>query len=93
VLVISGDGKGIVTRPDATQKAARKDTHKLTTRLSKGEKRDRKRMAELAVVYDATPVPRAASDVFSRADDNKAPAPVATGKWLAARGQARGRRS
>jgi len=41
-------------------------------------------MAELAVVYDATPVPRAASDVFARADDNKAPALVATGKWLAA---------
>jgi len=78
-------------RPDAlrpaTQKAARKDTHKLTTRLSKGEKRDRKRMAELAVVYDATPVPRAANDVLARADDkNKAPAPapVATGKWLTA---------
>jgi len=88
VLVISADGKGIVMRPDAlrpaTQKAARKDKYKLKVRLSKGEKRDRKRMAELAVVYDATPVPRAASDVFSRADDNKAPAPVATGKWLTA---------
>jgi len=43
VLVISADGKGIVMRPDAlrpaTQKAARKDQHKLNTRLSKGEKR------------------------------------------------------
>ena len=89
VLVISADGKGIVMRPDAlrpaTMAAARKDKHKLKTRLSKGEKRNSKRMAELAVVYDATPVPRTASDVFARSDDKKkAPAPVATGKWLTA---------
>ncbi len=89
VLVISADGKGIVMRPDAlrpaTMKAARKDKHKLKTRLSKGEQRNSKRMAELAVVYDAAPVPRTASDVFSRTDDKKkGPAPVATGKWLTA---------
>ena len=76
VLVISADGNG---------KAARQDKHKLKTRLSKGEQRNSKRMAELAVVYDATPVPRTASDVFARSDDaKKAPAPVATGKWLTA---------
>lgn len=89
VLIISADGKGIVMRPDAlrpaTMKAARADKHKLKTRLSKGEQRNSKRMAELAVVYDATPVPRTASDVFSRSDDGKkAPAPVARGKWLTA---------
>ena len=89
VLVISADGKGIVMRPDAlrpaTMAAARADKHKLKTRLSKGEQRNSKRMAELAVVYDATPVPRTPSDVFARADDGKkAPAPVAKGKWLTA---------
>ena len=89
VLVISADGKGIVMRPDAlrpaTMAAARKNKHKLKTRLSKGEQRNSKRMAELAVVYDATPVPRTASDILSRSDDGKkAPAPVATGKWLTA---------
>src|SRR5664279_2611146 len=51
--------KGIVMRPDAlrpaTAKAAAKATGKLATRLSKGEKRNRKRLAELGVVYDATP--------------------------------------
>ena len=88
-LVISADGKGIVMRPDAlraaTMRAARQDKHKLKSRLSKGEQRNSKRMAELAVVYDATPVPRTPSDVFSRSDDGKkAPAPVATGKWLTA---------
>ena len=89
VLVISADGKGIVMRPDAlrpaTMAAARADKHKLKTRLSKGEQRNSKRMAELAVVYDATPVPRTPGDVFARADDGKkAPAPVAKGKWLTA---------
>lgn len=89
VLVISADGKGIVMRPDAlrpaTMAAARQDKHKLKTRLSKGEQRNSKRMAELAVVYDATAVPRTPGDVFARADDGKkTPAPVATGKWLTA---------
>ena len=49
-LVLSCDGKGIVMRPDAlrpaTEKAAAAATPKLKTRLSKGEKRTRKRMAE-----------------------------------------------
>ncbi|MGH9223838.1 MAG: ISKra4 family transposase, partial [Acidimicrobiales bacterium] len=51
VLVLSVDGKGIVMRPDslrpATEKAAAAATNKLETRLSKGEKRNRKRMAEV----------------------------------------------
>ncbi len=55
-LVISADGKGIVMRPNAlrpaTEKAAQAAKHKLKTRLSKGEKRNAKRMAELAVIYD-----------------------------------------
>ena len=51
LLVLSADGKGIVMRPDAlrpaTAKAAGRATAKLATRLSKGEKRNRKRMAEV----------------------------------------------
>ena len=61
-LEISADGKGIVMRTDSlreqTAKAAAAATNKLTTRLSKGEKRNRKRMAEVGAVYDVTPVPR-----------------------------------
>jgi len=57
-LVISVDGKGIVMRPgelrEATRKAAEATSHKLKTRLTRGEKKDRKRMAELAVVYPAS---------------------------------------
>ena len=43
-------------RPDAlrpaTAKATKATNPKLKTRLSKGEKRNRKRMAKLATVYD-----------------------------------------
>lgn len=88
-LVISADGKGIVMRPDglrpATKKAARAADHKLKTRLSKGEKKDRKRIAELAVVYDAAPVVRAPADILCRSVDGpKPPAPEAKAKWLTA---------
>lgn len=89
VLVISADGKGIVMRPEglreATRKAAAAATHKLKTRLSKGEKRDRKRIAELAVVYDATPVARTPTDIMCRSEDGpKPPGPEAKAKWLTA---------
>lgn len=47
LLVLFADGKGIVMRPDAlrpaTAKAAAQATAKLAIRLSKGEKRNRKR--------------------------------------------------
>lgn len=69
VLVISADGKGIVMRPEAlrpaTGKAAAKATAKLATRLSKGEKRYRKRLAEVGTVYDLTPVPRTAAQIMT----------------------------
>ena len=59
LLVLQVDGKGIVMRPDAlrtaTAKAAGKASPKLPGRLSKGEKRYRKRMAEVGAVHDATP--------------------------------------
>lgn len=88
-LVISADGKGIVMRPEAlrpaTRKAAASATHQLKTRLSKGEKRDRKRMAQLAVVYDCPPVTRTPAEVFARSeDDEKPPAPIARAKWCTA---------
>jgi len=87
-LVISADGKGIVMRPDAlraqTRRAAAFASHKLATRLSKGEKRDRKRLAELAVVYDCPPVPRTPPDIFGGEDEARPEAPKAHSKWLTA---------
>jgi len=101
-LVLTFDGKGIVMLPDAlrpaTARAAASAENKLATRLSPGEKSGRKRMAELACVYDAAPVPRTPGDVISapaQKRKKKAQAgepkgkgkprePQARGKWLTA---------
>ncbi|MGH2746263.1 MAG: ISKra4 family transposase [Thermoleophilaceae bacterium] len=91
VLAISCDGKGIVMRPDAlrpaTQRQAAKAHGKLKTRLSKGEKRNRKRVAEVGAVYDATPVPRAVADILPAGENERREAkqaPKAKNKWLTA---------
>ena len=89
VLALSADGKGIVMRSDAlrpaTAKAAAKATGKLKTRLSKGEKRNRKRIAEVGAVYDVTPVVRNPTDIIgSDPHPGKPPAPTAKNKWLTA---------
>lgn len=90
VLVLSADGKGIVMRPEAlrpaTAHAAAGSTTKLSTRLSKGEKRNRKRLAEVGAVYDAEPVVRTPTDILARSTDDVEPAqaPVAANKWLTA---------
>ena len=91
VLVLTFDGKGIVMRPDAlrpaTAKAAAAGQNKLATRLSPGEKHGRKRMAELACVYDAVPVPRVPGDIISapgREKKERIRRPKAAGKWLTA---------
>ena len=88
VLVLSADGKGIVMRPDAlrpaTGKAAATATPKLESRLSKGEKRYRKRMAEVGAVYDLTRVARTADAVLASRDDDATPAPKAKDKWVTA---------
>jgi hypothetical protein len=86
-LVLSVDGKGIVMRPEAlrqaTKKAAESSTPKIKTRLSKGEKHGRKRMAELGTVYDAAPVVRRAADILAGNQEPVA-GPVAKNKWLTA---------
>ena len=88
-LVLSYDGKGVVMRPDAlrpaTAKAAADATPKLAGRLSKGEKRNRKRMATVGAVYHAAGAPRTPGDILARPDDQpRTPGPVTSGKWLTA---------
>jgi len=80
VLVMTFDGKGVVMRPEglreATRLAAAKAKPKLRSRLTKGEKRNRKRMACVAAVYTVAPYPRTAEQVISalwRQDDHRAP--------------------
>jgi len=89
VLILTADAKGIVMRPDAlrasTRKAAASGAHKLATRLSRGEKTGRKRMAEVVAVYHCTPMPRTPADVIGepgQAREHRAAGPKAAGKWL-----------
>jgi hypothetical protein len=90
LLVISADGKGIVMRPDSlrpqTAAKAAAASAKLTTRLSKGEKRNRKRLAEVGAVYDLTPAPRSAAEVMTPTQERDQPAasPKAKNKWVTA---------
>jgi hypothetical protein len=89
VLAMQYDGKGVVMRPEALREATAKTatSRKLSTRLSRGEKRSRKRMAEVACVYDLTPLPRTVADILPADGQRPAKAraaPAAHGKWLAA---------
>lgn len=67
LLILTFDGKGIVMRPEGlracTQKAAKKNK-KLNSRLSPGEKKDRKRMAQVAAVYTVLPHERSAQSIM-----------------------------
>ena len=69
ILAISTDGKGIVMRTadlrEATRKAAEGRTHKLEKRLSRGEKSNTKRMAQVAAVYTIAPFLRSPEDIVS----------------------------
>jgi len=88
VLVLSADGKGIVMRSEAlreaTARAAQRASPKLKTRLSKGEKANRKRIAEVGAVYDIEPVPRTPADVLAATTEKALPAAKAKHKWLTA---------
>jgi hypothetical protein len=91
LLVMSADGKGIVVRPDdlrpATRKAAERSQHKLKTRLSRGEKRNRKRMSTVAAVYDIEPNRRSAQAILGLDDEAalKRPRPANKRVWASLR--------
>jgi len=75
-LVMTFDGKGIVMVPEdlrpATKKAANKAVRKLATRLTKGEKRKRKRMAQVAAIYTVPRYIREPIDVLADLDGSRA---------------------
>jgi hypothetical protein len=68
IVVLTTDGKGVVMRiedlRDDTRRLALKRERKLTTRLCKGEKRNAKRMAQVAAVYTIEPFVRTPEDVL-----------------------------
>jgi hypothetical protein len=69
ILALQTDAKGIVMRPadlrEATRKAAAERTHKLKRRLSRGEKRNTKRMAQVAAVYTVAAFVRRPEDIVT----------------------------
>lgn len=68
LLVLSTDAKGIVMRREdlreETKRRAAATKNKLETRLSGGEKRNRKRMAQVAAVYSVAPWARTPEDIL-----------------------------
>jgi hypothetical protein len=66
MLILTTDGKGIVMRHDSltdkTRQAAESAVPRLETRQSKGEKANRKRMAQVASVYCVAPWARVPED-------------------------------
>jgi len=92
LLVLSFDGKGIVMRKQdlrlATRIAAEQEVLKVEKRRSKGEKKNRKRMAEVAAVYSLSPYARTASDVLygpANDDAGKKPRPYNKTVWASVR--------
>lgn len=79
IVILSTDGKGVVVRKEdlrpATRKAAeKKPKPRLDKRLSRGEKRHRKRMATVAAVYTVAPFVRTPEDVLAMLAATEEPA-------------------
>ncbi len=90
LLIISTDGKGIVMRHEdlreGTRLKAEQSAHKLSTRLTPGEKANRKRMAQVATVYSIAPFVRSPSDILHSLRDatevnTKRPRPAEKRVW------------
>jgi hypothetical protein len=89
ILAVSVDGKGIVMRPEdlreQTRKAAEAQIQKMDKRLSKGEKKNAKRMATVAAVYTIDPFVRTPEQVVaetgSRLARAKRPRPEQKRVW------------
>ena len=91
VLGLSCDGKGIVMLPGQLRRKAirkaRKAVPKQDGRLSRGEVRSHKRMAETGAVFDIAPVPRSPASIMHRPGPRPGAArsaPTAANKWVTA---------
>lgn len=88
ILVMSTDGKGIVMRKEdlrpATRKAAEQEVHTTGARLQPGEKRNRKRMATVAAVYNIEAHERTAEEIMglsSKEERSARPKPTDKRVW------------
>jgi len=92
LLVLSFDSKGIAMRHEhlreATRKAAATEPRHLQTRLTKGEKPNRKRMAQVATVYSVARWTRTIADVLHGLRDeecaHRRPRPTHKRLWASA---------
>jgi hypothetical protein len=84
IIVISADGKGVVMRREdlrlSTQKRAIVGQKKLEKRLTKGEKRNSKRMATVAAVYTIEPFVRTAQQIVNPKEQENLKCPRPQGK-------------
>jgi hypothetical protein len=75
IMVMSVDGKGVVMRTEdlreQTRKAAKARKHKMGARLSKGEKKNAKRMATVAAVYTIAPFVRKPEDLIAENNSDR----------------------
>lgn len=95
LMVLSFDAKGVVMHfqdlREATRKAAAKRKHKHKRRLSKGEKRNAKRMAQVATVYTIAPRVRTSEQVMRcmapvhEVESKKRPRPQSKRVWASVR--------
>ncbi len=90
LLVLSFDGKGVAMRHEdlreATRKAAEATPRTLHSRLAKGEKPNRKRMAQVAAIYSLPLWRRTIADVLhglhdQKERDAKRPRPIDKRVW------------
>ena len=88
IVVISVDGKGVVMRREdlrpETQRRALSSRKKLNKRLTKGEKRNAKRMATVASVYTINPFVRTPQQIVSTEEEEKKlhrPRPIGKRVW------------
>ncbi len=88
IIVITADGKGVVMHEqdlrEQTRKAAQKRKPQMETRLSKGEKKNAKRMATVAAVYTIDTFQRTPHDLLpgnNKPDTEKSPRPEKKRVW------------
>jgi hypothetical protein len=75
VLVLTGDGKGVVMRPEdlreATQRAAAKRAKTFTARLGRGRRRHAKRMAAVAAISSVERFVRTPEEILPLSEERR----------------------
>lgn len=84
LLILSTDGKGVAMRKEDLREATKKraeNEKKLKSRLSRGEKKNAKRMAQVASVYSIQRHERSVDDIMDGSKGGLAPKPQKKRVW------------